>query len=106
MENVTAYATEYDLEEILPILKKGALVAQSPSDIGRISQLDDNDRQVLYEEQTRRWRHPFALYYTIILNSISAAIQGWDQTGQNIYLFEIMCSRLGSYYFCYRFERS
>jgi hypothetical protein len=30
MANVTAYATEYDLESILPVLKKGALVAQSP----------------------------------------------------------------------------
>ncbi|KAJ5165345.1 uncharacterized protein N7500_007175 [Penicillium coprophilum] len=83
MANVTAYAAEYDLEDSLPLLKKGALVAQSPAMIGQISQLDDDDRRVLYEEHTRRWKHPFALYYTIILNSISAAIQGWDQTGSN-----------------------
>lgn len=98
MENVTTYATEYGLEDILPVLKKGALVAQSPSDIENISQLDNNDRQVLYEEQTRRWKHPFALYYTIILNSISAAIQGWDQTGQDIYLFDCTCFKLSSYF--------
>ncbi|OQD92022.1 hypothetical protein PENSOL_c046G06938 [Penicillium solitum] len=83
MANVTAYATEYDLQDILPLLKKGAMVAQSPAGIEGISELDDDDRRVLYEENTRRWKHPFALYYTVVLNSISAAIQGWDQTGSN-----------------------
>ncbi|KGO68786.1 General substrate transporter [Penicillium italicum] len=83
MADVTAYATEYGLEDILPLLKKGAMVAQTPAGIDHISELDDDDRRVLYEEHTRRWKHPFALYYTIVLNSISAAIQGWDQTGSN-----------------------
>ncbi|CAG8214630.1 unnamed protein product [Penicillium salamii] len=83
MANVTAYATEYDLEHILPLLKKGALVAQSPAGIDGLAELDDNDRRIINEEQTHRWKHPFALYYTIILNSIAAAIQGWDQTGSN-----------------------
>lgn len=88
MADVTAYAAEYDLEDILPLLQKGALVAQSPAGIEEISELNDDDRRFLYEEHTRRWKHPFALYYTIILNSISAAIQGWDQTGQNDTLFK------------------
>ena len=86
MANVAAYATEFDLENILPLLQKGALVAQSPAGIDDLSELSDDDRRILYEEQTRRWKHPFALYYTIILNSISAAIQGWDQTGQSSYM--------------------
>lgn len=88
MENVTAYAIEYDLADILPLLKKGVMVAQSPAGIEGISELDDDDRRVLYEEHNRRWKHPFALYYTVVLNSISAAIQGWDQTGQNNNLFK------------------
>jgi hypothetical protein len=94
MADVTDYATEYGLQDILPILKKGALVAQSPSGIGLIPELSDDDRRILTEETTRRWKHPFALYYTIILNSISAAIQGWDQTGK--------CSFSLSYPFMYR----
>ena len=88
MANVTAYATEYGLENILPLLKKGAMVAQSPAAIEGISELDEDDRRVLYEEHTPQRKHPFALYYTIVLNSISAAIQGWDQTGQNDNLFK------------------
>lgn len=81
MADVATYAIEYDLENILPLLKKGALVAQSPSGIEGLAELDDNDRRIMTEERTHRWKHPFALYYTIILNSIAAAIQGWDQTG-------------------------
>jgi len=30
-----------------------------------------------------KWRQPIALYFTIILCSIGAAVQGWDQTGSN-----------------------
>lgn len=81
MQDVEQYAQEQDLNDILPLLKKGALVAQNPQDFETMPELDDEDRQVLRDEITHRWRHPKILYYTIILNSIAAAIQGWDQTG-------------------------
>jgi hypothetical protein len=81
MTNVESYATDHDLTDILPLLKKGALAGQKPAEAGSIPELDEQDRHVLREEITRRWHHPWALYYTIILNSIAAAIQGWDQTG-------------------------
>lgn len=42
-----------------------------------IDGLDDAEREELHLEVTKRWRHPKMLYYTIILNSIAAAIQGW-----------------------------
>ena len=80
--DVESFAEEFELQEILPYLIKGALVAQSPANIDRISELDEEDRRVLREEVTHKWKHPKILYFTIILNSIAAAIQGWDQTGQ------------------------
>jgi len=80
---VQTFATKYELTDILPLLVKGALVAQSPHHIDNIHELDDEDRRVLHGETTHRWRHPRQLYFTIILNSIAAAIQGWDQTGSN-----------------------
>ncbi|CAG8900015.1 unnamed protein product [Penicillium egyptiacum] len=91
MADVTAYATGYDIENILPLLHKGALLAQSPAGIEEISELNDDRRRILYAEHTQRWKHPFALYYTIVLNSISAAIQGCDQTGQNNTSFKRPC---------------
>jgi len=57
------------------------LVAQNPTQIDTITELDDADREALLIERTKRWHHPKMLYFTIILNSIAAAIQGWDQTG-------------------------
>lgn len=83
MADVEKFANEHDLNDILPLLKKGALIGQRPTEAGSIPELDEQDRHVLREEVTRRWHHPWALYYTIILNSIAAAIQGWDQTGSN-----------------------
>ena len=77
-----AFATEFDLQDIRESLIKGALVAQNPLGIDRINELDDEDRRVLSEEVTHKWKHPRILYFTIILNSIAAAIQGWDQTGK------------------------
>jgi hypothetical protein len=80
-DDVDNFADEYGLNDIRDLLRKGALVAQNPLGISRIAELDDADREALTVEVTRRWKHPKMLYFTIILNSIAAAIQGWDQTG-------------------------
>jgi hypothetical protein len=78
---VEEYAQLYDLDDILIDLKKGALAARSPGEIDNIEELTHEDRVFLREEVTHRWKHPWSLYYTVVLNSIAAAIQGWDQTG-------------------------
>lgn len=83
LQDVENFANENQLTDMLPLLRKAALVAQSPHAIEHIPELDEADREVLRNEVTHRWRHPKMLYFTIILNSIAAAIQGWDQTGSN-----------------------
>ncbi|KAJ0165784.1 putative metabolite transport protein YwtG [Colletotrichum tanaceti] len=65
------------------LFQKAALVAQSPTAFEDIPELTEDDRSVLRNEVEHCWRHPFALYLTIAMNSISAAVQGWDQTGSN-----------------------
>lgn len=77
------FATENQLEEVEPLLIKGALVAQSPALFEELEDLDEADRTAIREEYTHRFKLPRTLYFTIILNSIAAAIQGWDQTGSN-----------------------
>jgi hypothetical protein len=73
--------------DILPLLQKGALVAQNPAAFESINELDEEEKQALREEATHRWKHPWALYYTIGLSSIAAAIQGWDQVrGHHLFL--------------------
>jgi hypothetical protein len=80
LENVARWRVEKGLDEdILPLLTKGALVAQNPVMFEDIEELDDEEKDHLRREVTHRWKQPWPLYYTIILNSIAAAIQGWDQ---------------------------
>ena len=83
LADVDQFAKQNDLIDILPLLTKGALAAQSPRGFESIPELDEWDKATLRDEVTNRWSHPFTLYFTIILNSIAAAIQGWDQEGSN-----------------------
>lgn len=71
------------MTDAIELLKKGALAAQDPDNIDNITELSQDDIQTLKDEKARRWHHPKTLYYTIALNSVGAAIQGWDQTGSN-----------------------
>lgn len=75
LADVTTFAKEYQLEDIEPLLIKGALVAQTPALFEEIEELDEADRKAIREEFTHRFKLPRTLYMTIILNSIAAAIQ-------------------------------
>jgi len=83
MRDVEEFATINGLQDILPLLRKGALAAQDPLAVDSMPELDNDQKAALRQEFTHRWRQPKILYFTIILNSIAAAIQGWDQTGSN-----------------------
>lgn len=67
----------------IPLLQKGALVAQDPPSFESVEELDEAERDALRNEVLHKWRQPVALYFTVILCSIGAAVQGWDQTGSN-----------------------
>ncbi|KAF8063601.1 hypothetical protein FPV67DRAFT_1672617 [Lyophyllum atratum] len=80
---VEAFAREQGMEDILPILKKGALLAQNPRDFETMPELDEADRETIRRETTHKWSQPRDLYMTVIICSLAAAVQGWDQTGSN-----------------------
>lgn len=84
LKNVESFANAESLKDILPLLKKGALVARDPSnyeDITGPEALCDLEIEALRDEVLHKWRQPAALYVTIVICSIGAAVQGWDQTG-------------------------
>jgi len=104
LRNVEIFAQEKDLTEELPALSKGAVckssqigihnvqcahttlhkqVAQNPADFETLDVLDDSDRDIIRYEYAHKWSHPVMLYVTIVLCSVGAATQGWDQTGSN-----------------------
>lgn len=83
MESVDQYASNYNLQDIAPLLRKGALAAQSPELVQTMPELDDHEKDAFRVETEKRWRQPKILYFAIFLSSVAAAIQGWDQTGSN-----------------------
>lgn len=75
MADVEQFAREREMEDILPLLKHGAIAAQNPNDFETQKGLSDEERDILRYEITHKWKHPRALYFTIILCSIGAAVQ-------------------------------
>lgn len=79
MRDVSAFATEHGLEEATGLLQRGALVAQDPANFESVKELTEEEKEHLRFEISHKWKHPNALYMTIIICSIGAAVQGWDQ---------------------------
>ncbi|KAJ5155580.1 Major facilitator superfamily domain general substrate transporter [Penicillium capsulatum] len=83
IHDVEEFAREYNVSDIADELRRGALVARNPAEFESVPGLTDPEITALRDEVQHKWRQPKALYFTIILCSIGAAVQGWDQTGSN-----------------------
>lgn len=86
MIDVEAFAEYRGLQDHIPMLRKGALVAQNPAGAHEIDgdeRLSPEELNVLEREVTHKWHMPFRLFLTIAICSLGAAVQGWDQTGSN-----------------------
>jgi hypothetical protein len=70
------------MNEHIDLLKKGALVAQNPGQFENLGILDEAEKDALRIEVNKKWKHPMKLYMTVIVCSLGAAVQGWDQTGK------------------------
>ena len=69
------FAAEYGLTDMAPLLQKGALIARDPANFETVEGLTDYEVQAIRNEVLHKWRQPVALYFTIILCSIGAAVQ-------------------------------
>ncbi|KAM0330134.1 hypothetical protein ACHAQA_004307 [Verticillium albo-atrum] len=83
LRRAEAFARTHGLTDETEHFKRAALAAQNPNGFDSIPELLESDRAALVTEANHRWKHPKALYFTIFINSVAAAIQGWDQTGSN-----------------------
>ncbi|KAL8688858.1 MAG: hypothetical protein Q9218_005336, partial [Villophora microphyllina] len=81
--DVRSFARTTGLEQHQDLLDKGARIAKDPRYFEAIAGVTEDEKQALRDERTRRFRQPPALYLTIIICSVGAAVQGWDQTGLN-----------------------
>lgn len=82
LQRIEEFATEKGLSHITELLKKGALCAQGSTSFENMENLTEDEKQALIKESTHRWSQPWAMYFTVMLCSIGAAVQGWDQTGR------------------------
>lgn len=83
---VTRFAEWHGLTEYVPLMRKGAILAQDPTNFEQIEgpeALEADKINALKKEMANKWRVPLLLYLTIITCSIGAAVQGWDQEGSN-----------------------
>ncbi|KAL3479274.1 hypothetical protein BJX99DRAFT_222811 [Aspergillus californicus] len=83
LADVQDFAQEHGLIDIISDLRKGALIARDPESFTSVPGITTDDIEVIQDETNHKWRQPKSLYFTIILCSIGAAVQGWDQTGSN-----------------------
>ena len=75
LANVDQFASEQQLEDIRSLLRKGALIAQDPPAFESITELAPEERDAIRNEVLHKWRQPRALYLTVILCSVGAAVQ-------------------------------
>ncbi|RPD63661.1 MFS sugar transporter [Lentinus tigrinus ALCF2SS1-6] len=88
MDDAANFAKEHGLGHLEDDFRKGALVAQDPTVFETLPHLSEEDRVILRRELTHRWDQPFQLYYLVLLCSLSAAVQGMDESvinGANLF---------------------
>ncbi|KAF8885214.1 major facilitator superfamily domain-containing protein [Infundibulicybe gibba] len=83
LAQVEEFARERGMEDMTLLLQKGALLAQNPKQFESIPDLDESDKAIIRRETTHKWSQPRDLYLTVVICSLAAAVQGWDQTGSN-----------------------
>ncbi|GME39391.1 sugar transporter [Neofusicoccum parvum] len=74
MDDVESWAQKNEMNDILPLLRKGALIARDPNDFENIAELDEEDREALRIERTH------SIHNDRITDGFPT---GWDQTGSN-----------------------
>jgi len=75
LHQVAEFAEHNYLSDITPLLQRGALVAQDPANWENVPGLTEAEKSALDAEVTHKWRQPRAMYMTVILCSIGAAVQ-------------------------------
>ena len=75
LAEVEDFAQEQNMTDILPLLQKGAMVSQDPTNFEAVDGLEADELEALRNETLHKWRQPRSLYYTVILCSIGACVQ-------------------------------
>ncbi|XP_006455907.1 hypothetical protein AGABI2DRAFT_195216 [Agaricus bisporus var. bisporus H97] len=83
LQQVDDFTREYGFEDRSELFRKAAILAQSPKKFEEMPELTEDEKEAIRRETTHRWSQPRALYMTVFICSLAAAVQGWDQEGSN-----------------------
>ena len=75
--DVETFAKEHGFQNELDLLVKGALISRDPTNFANVPGITEEEKAAIANEALHKWRQPKVLYFTIILCSIGAAVQGW-----------------------------
>ncbi|GFZ45708.1 hypothetical protein JCM24511_03437 [Saitozyma sp. JCM 24511] len=78
MNNAAEFARANNLD--VELFRKGGLIAKRPSRFEMMSELSEQDKEVLRREITHKWDQPWILYNLVIACSVAAAVQGMDES--------------------------
>ncbi|KAJ5095032.1 Major facilitator superfamily domain general substrate transporter [Penicillium argentinense] len=80
-----AFAMMHEMgdESDIRAFELGAVLAQSPERFENVAGLMPQEKEVLRHEFEHRWSQPWSMYAVIALCSLSAAVQGMDETVVN-----------------------
>lgn len=76
IRDIENFAKDHDLVDLPPMLVKGARVAKDPPAFESVEGLTEAEKEAIRNEVLHKWRQPKALFFTSILYSIGAAVQG------------------------------
>ncbi|EED20156.1 MFS sugar transporter, putative [Talaromyces stipitatus ATCC 10500] len=83
LKDVEDFCQKFNLMEHVDDFRKGALVSQNPAAAMDLTELTDEERNILLREHTHKWHQPWELYWLVIMCSLAAAVQGMDETVNN-----------------------
>ncbi|EKM76181.1 hypothetical protein AGABI1DRAFT_115942 [Agaricus bisporus var. burnettii JB137-S8] len=83
LQQADDFTREYGFEDRSELFRKAALLAQSPKKFEEMPELTEDEKEAIRRETTHRWSQTRALYMTVFICSLAAAVQGWDQEGSN-----------------------
>ena len=77
------FVEKHGLHQHLAIFQRAAALLQGDVPFDQVPGITTGELQALRNEIERKWAQPKMLYFTILICSLGAVLQGWSQTGIN-----------------------
>ncbi|KAK5172709.1 uncharacterized protein LTR77_002829 [Saxophila tyrrhenica] len=82
-KDVEQFCSDFDLMDHVDAFQKGALIARDPPNGADVEGLTPDEKEAIVREKTRKWQHPWMLYWLVCMCSLGAATQGMDESVNN-----------------------